>query len=170
LKEEWKTIEDFPDYEISNLGRVKSFKRCREGKILKPGKNSNGYLIVGLWKNKKRYNKRVHRLVLETFNPVENMDKLQTNHINGIKSDNIYPENIEWCTQSENEKHAHRIGLKNFKGENHPNSTLTEKDVIEMWRYLNEGILTQREIAKKFGVHQTIISDIKTGKRWKHIR
>jgi len=70
MKESWKKIDNFSDYEISNLGRVKSFKYVKE-RILKPGKCRNGYLIsVTLMKNKKRNIKSIHRLVLENFNPV----------------------------------------------------------------------------------------------------
>jgi len=121
VKEIWKTIEDFPDYEVSNLGRVKSFKKYKEGKILKPQKNNGGYLYVNLWKDGKQYTKTIHRLVLEAFNPVENMDRFECNHKNGLKLYNIYPNNLEWVTRSENQKHAYKIGLKKgLKGENHP--------------------------------------------------
>lgn len=113
--EEWKKIKRYPDYEISNLGRIKSYKRNKI-KILSNCRDSDGYCVTGLTKDKKRDNIRIHRLVLETFNPIKNMNELQVNHINGIKDDNRYPENIKWCTQSENERHAHKLGLKNFKG------------------------------------------------------
>jgi len=59
--------------------------------------------------------------------------------------------------------------LINLKGENHPNSILKEKDVIEIWKDLNEGILTQKEISEKFGVSRLTISAIKNNKIWKHI-
>lgn len=118
LKEEiWKKINNYPDYEISNFGRIKSFKQDSiNGKVLSGGKDKDGYRIIGLTKNKKRKTEKIHRLLLETFDPIENMKSLKVNHKNGIKDDNRFPENVEWCTQSENEKHAHKIGLKNFKG------------------------------------------------------
>jgi len=108
------------------------------------------------------------------------------------KSDNRL-ENLEWMTCSENHKHAFKVGLKNNKGENHPmfgkhhtekakrkqsekmrgenssNSILTEKDAIEILGDLNERKLTQKEIAEKFGVKQSTISNIKNKRRWKHI-
>jgi len=193
----WKVIENFLDYEVSNMGRVKSLKFGKE-KILTPGKNKFGYLYVILSKNKKPYNKKVHRLVLENFDPRENSDDLQCNHINGIKDKNIYPDNIEWCTCSENIKHAYKNRLMtSMKGENNsmfgkhpsektrklmrekkkgkhlgegnPNSILTEKKVIEIRIDLKEGILTQKEIGEKFGVKKITISNINTGRTWKHI-
>jgi len=191
--ETWKTIVDFPDYMISNQGRVKSLK-FRKDIILTPWTNYDGYLCIKLWKNKKPCNKLVHRLVLENFDPRENSNDLQCNHINGIKSDNIFSQNIEWCTQSENIKHAFKIGLMSNKGKNHPmygkhpleetrksmsekqkgennpNSILTEEKVIGIKQDLNKGFLTNKEIAKKFGVSCKTISSIKTRRTWKHIK
>jgi len=189
--EVWKVIEEFPDYMISDQGRIKSLKFGKE-KILELQKNGSGYLQVDLWKNEK-YTKTVHRLVLENFDPIENMNKFECNHINGNKENNKFPENIEWCTPSENIKHAFKIGLKNHKGKNHPmygkhhteetkkkqsekakgennpRSILTEEKVIKIWKDLKEGILTQKQIGEKFGVGYTTISDIKNKKRWKNL-
>jgi len=61
-------------------------------------------------------------------------------------------------------------GKLSFKGENQPSSKLTEKDVIEIWKYLNEGILSQTKIAKNFGVKRETISAIKNKRNWKHIK
>ncbi len=48
MDEEWKYIENYPDYQVSNLGRVKSFKKWRgvNERILKPRKNKQGYLYI----------------------------------------------------------------------------------------------------------------------------
>jgi predicted XRE-type DNA-binding protein len=115
LSEEiWKNIEDFPDYQVSNYGRVKSLKNYRQwkpGRILNQEIKSGGYLQVALYKNKKEIWKSVHRLVLENFNPIKNMDNLECNHKNGIKPDNLL-ENLEWVNRSENMIHAYKKGLK----------------------------------------------------------
>lgn len=73
--------------------------------------------------------------------------------------------------QSKKRKEKFRSGeLKvSFRGEESPNSILTEQNVIQIRTYLKEGILTQREIGEKFGVDQTRISKIKNRKTWKHI-
>jgi len=91
MNEIWKPIYNFYEYSISNIGRIKRNKKSsgtHVGKILKLKKDKDGYLEIGLWKYKKKYYKRIHRLVLENFNPVENMNKLECNHRNGIKDDN----------------------------------------------------------------------------------
>lgn len=108
MAEEWKYIEGFEDYQVSNLGRVKSLKLGRNN-ILKARKNGSGYLQVLLY-GKKKINSAVHRLVLVHFKPIDNFQNLEVNHINGIKDDNKL-ENLEWVTHSENLKHALKIGL-----------------------------------------------------------
>jgi len=116
-EEVWKIIKDFPDYMISNIGRIKSLKFGKE-KILKLKKHNNkGYLGIRLFKNGYKSNKYIHVLVLENF--IGKKDGFQVNHINGIKTDNRL-ENLEWVTPSENRKHAFNIGLDSNKGENHP--------------------------------------------------
>lgn len=95
-------------YQISNLGNVKG-KKC----ILKQFVNQRGYFAVSLSKEDKRTSYRVHRLVANAFIPNPD-NKPQVNHIDGDKSNNK-AENLEWLTQSENMKHAFRIGLCNNK-------------------------------------------------------
>ena len=69
MKEEWKQIEGFGDYYISNLGRVKSC-RTSKPKILKQTMQTRGYLMVGLLDaNDKHHFKSVHRLVASAFIP-----------------------------------------------------------------------------------------------------
>jgi hypothetical protein len=99
-EEIWKDVLGYEGiYQVSNLGRVKSFKRCKE-KILKPYKDTAGYLMVDLNKNK-RITLSVHRLIATTFLGISD---LQVNHINGIKTDNKL-ENLEFVCARENSSH-----------------------------------------------------------------
>ena len=86
MEEIWKVIQEAPNYSVSNLGRVKNNKTEH---IMKTQK-SEAYERVNLSRciDGKSHNKRVHRLVLEAFNPKEGSDKLQVNHIDGDKSNN----------------------------------------------------------------------------------
>lgn len=109
-KEIWKKIDGY-DYEVSNFGSVRNLS----GKIMKL--KGSRYLNVGLHGNgepQKFF--LVHRLVAECFVPGKTEARNQVNHIDGNRHNNR-ASNLEWCTQSENQKHAYRTGLQktNFK-------------------------------------------------------
>lgn len=117
MEESWKDIERYDgEYQISNMGRVKSFKYNKtKGMILKTCEINSGYLLVDLMKNGVRERKLVHRLVAEAF--VHNDDeenKTVVNHIDGNKHNNTYT-NLEWVTYSGNSIHAFYIGLNDGK-------------------------------------------------------
>ena len=100
----WKDIKDYEGlYQVSNLGRVKRIvgKGCKKERILKPFKNGKGYLQVALCKNSDTKQPYVHRLVMETYNPCENMKDLQVNHRDEFKENNCLS-NLEWMTAKEN--------------------------------------------------------------------
>lgn len=106
MKECWKLIEDYPNYEVSNLGNVRNRVT---GKIKKPSL-SVGYHQVMLYKNNQYKFFKVHRLVANAFIP-NPKNKRTVNHINGIKTDN-YVSNLEWATDSENISHAYDTRLR----------------------------------------------------------
>lgn len=109
--EQFKNIEGWPNYKVSNLGRVVSTKHGKEN-VLSPMKNWGGYVSVGLSNvTVKRY--LIHRLVALAFIPNPN-NYPQINHKNGIRTDNR-ADNLEWCTGSQNQKHAFKyLGRKPF--------------------------------------------------------
>lgn len=108
--ERWLPIFDFPDYEVSSLGRIRNIKT---GRLMRTYQNSRGYVVVCLRKNKQQYTKRVHRLVAEAFYDCDDIciDDLDVNHIDGCKTNNFVG-NLEFCTRQENIKHAFDNGLK----------------------------------------------------------
>lgn len=108
-----QVIKDYPNYEITTSGRIiSSFKRHVE---LTPRLNKGGYLYVNLYNDKGRKTKKIHRLVAETFIPNPN-NLPQVNHKDGNKLNNRV-ENLEWCDQPQNTKHAVEHGLINFYSE-----------------------------------------------------
>lgn len=100
--ETWKQINGYPDYFISNTGKVRNIKTGRElTQTL-----DKGYLEINLQNNGKRKKFRVHRLVAQAF--LSNPDSLDTvDHVNGIKTDNR-AENLQWLSRSENSKRFHK--------------------------------------------------------------
>lgn len=115
----WKDIPGYEGiYQVSNTGKVKSLERFvknsgRSGRlykerILKPNPNKWGYLSVVLQKEGKRKDWKIHRLVLSIFNPVENWEELEVNHIDGDKENNNL-KNLEWATKSENQRHRYDV-------------------------------------------------------------
>lgn len=107
IKEYWKPVVGYEGlYMVSNWGRVKSIKFGKE-RILKQWTNKDGYLQVSLFKNNKRKNFRVHRLVAEAFIP--NLDNLpQVNHRDENPLNNNV-DNLEWCSAKYNCNFGTRI-------------------------------------------------------------
>ena len=110
MLEIWKPIAGYEGlYEVSNLGRVKSFERPNtKGGILKTTKNNRGYHDVSLMKCGKRKHQLVHRLVAIAF-----CEKPEgTNVVNHIdcNPDNNCASNLEWVTQSQNICHSADCG------------------------------------------------------------
>ena len=108
MTEVWKNINDFPNYEVSNFGRVKNVKT---GHILKTN-TSDRYYSVELFNNGESKRILVHRLVAEAFLP-KVTGKEWINHKDGNRYNNEVS-NLEWCTPTENNIHAIQTGL------NHP--------------------------------------------------
>lgn len=110
MNEIWKDIEGFEGYyQISNLGRVKSFcqpTQYRKPKehILKPSISNTGYCQVTLYKDTKRKKFLVHRLVAFAFVPNPN-DYPHINHKDENKLNNS-AENLEWCTALYNNRYG----------------------------------------------------------------
>ena len=99
----WEDIEGYEGiYQVSSLGKVKSlnFNHTKKEKILKPFFNRDGYLSVNLYKEGKRKQYLVHRLVAKVFIPNPE-NKLEVNHKDEDKTNNKV-ENLEWVTSKEN--------------------------------------------------------------------
>lgn len=104
--EEWRIINGYELYEVSNLGNV------RRTKVLKPRLSGSGYYVVSLCINGKPKNKYIHQLVAKTF--LNKPDGFVVNHKDGVKTNNKLS-NLEWITQSKNISHSYDIGLRESK-------------------------------------------------------
>lgn len=108
----WKQIKEAPDYSVSNFGRVRmngrtiidsnGVIRTYQPHIVAVSYKKCGYLEVRLTvDNNKSIYRTIHRLVLSTFNPVDNMENMEVNHKDENKHNNNL-ENLEWVTSKEN--------------------------------------------------------------------
>lgn len=169
--EEWKDIKDFEGlYQISNYGRVKSLSKYKNRRtfILKPYKDKTNRYIVYLYKNSKKKNKFVHRLVGEHFidNPC---NKPEINHIVPINEelcDNRVC-NLEWVTSKENSQWCVKCGnmyqpsLGKFGKEHHRSKPIIQLDLdgsfVNRWE-------NAREITKTIGIDYRYVSQCCTHK------
>ena len=180
LTEYWKDIPGYEGfYQVSNLGNIKGLNRCVRrsngrlspivGKPMKPTTTNWGYHRIMLTNNKKvRKGVRVHRAVALAFIPNPE-NKPEVNHINGLKTDNRLT-NLEWNTAKENNQHAEETGLSfHHKGGDNPTAKLSNQDAIEIKRLLVEYNLTGKQIAQRYNVLPSAISNLKHGRTWKHL-
>lgn len=166
--EEWRWIPFAHGlYQASGTGKIKSYHKTSP-RILRPGMNGPGYLFVNLrMPGVKRKMWGVHELVALAFIGPR-PPGFETNHKNGVKIDN-FTENLEYVSRSENQKHAHRLGLKvAARGERAGKAKLTAEQVLDIRRALSEGVRSV-ELARRYGVHKATIQHIKQRINWRHI-
>jgi len=171
-KEIWKPIKGYEGlYEVSNFGRIKSLaKKRRSGRykclmlykerILKPGENAQGYLKLDLCKKGKIKTHRVNRLVIATF---VGESFLECNHKDGNKKNNCV-ENLEYCTCSENHKHAYKLHLMDRRGEKHHLAKLNEAMVKNI--RANVFQLTVQEFSALYKISVSAVWNVIKRKTW----
>jgi hypothetical protein len=144
------------DYMAGSDGFIYSFMRYQRGCRLDGSLDQDGYPAVTLFVNNIRKRYIVHRLICKAFHGGPS-DKQQCNHVNGIKHDNR-PENLEWVSQSENQRHRYRV-----LGHKTPNRKITNEQVIlirsaeKYYGYINE-------LAKKLNLTRGDIKNVLSNK------
>jgi hypothetical protein len=150
----WVQLKDYPNYLVNDIGEIVSLYRGK-WRVLKTQLDVHGYPIIRLSdKGKKFKSVRIHKLVLLAFCGLPT-ERCVVNHINGLKSDNRL-ENLEYCTYSENNKHAYDNGLKE------PRLKIDKLDLDKIQKLTQ--YLSQAQIARAFRVNPTTISNLLNGK------
>ncbi len=170
--EEWRTVEEFPTYEVSNLGRVrrlpisKFFPTVQLRKIM--FNPVTGYCELILCENYVKKMRRIHRLVAAAF--LGDPDGLQINHKDGDRTNNRL-DNLEIVTCSENHRHAIDVLGKDTskqacKGEQNGGCKFRESDVLAILELYRNG-MRGFEIASLFGMSRSQVYRIVNGQSWK---
>lgn len=173
VEEEWRQIPGWPDYAVSDLGRVKRLtsRTCaKAGTILRTPLRSKKrpYPCVDLSRpGEKKHTVAVHNLVALAFIG-EPPIGYEVNHIDGKKA-NPRLDNLEYITSSENSLHAYQNGLQDATGENNGKAILTEAQVLDIRRRASGMRGEQSEFAREFGVCPTTIRDVLSRRTWVHI-
>lgn len=172
--EEFRPVEGFPGYRVSNLGRVQSCWRMGPAKAkhdescwrdLKPGMMRDGYKFVSLHRDGRQYTRKNSVLVAIAFHGAK-PPGMVCRHLNGNPGDDR-AENLAWGTYSQNIHDAIRHGTFPL-GEKAKRSRLKTADVVRIVGMLAAGDLI-KDIAARFGVSSTTVADIAAGRTWAHL-
>lgn len=149
-KEEWRDVENYEGkYQISNLGRLRSFARSVEPLIFAPHYDKDGYIMYGLRRNGKIYTKKAHRLVASAFIP--NKDNLpQINHIDEDKTNNRVS-NLEWCSHLYNNRYGTKRQRISFYAMYQGHS------LRKVRQYTKDGLFVKEHISSRMAERETNI-------------
>lgn len=173
--EEWRSIDGFPSYEVSNLGRVRSlvFRNricCRPRKeplVLRAAKTSTGYPGVGLCRDGRRHTKHVHALVAAAFLGARPTG-MQVAHQDGSRDNNCVG-NLAYTTPLENTRQKHQHGTVAVGERNGGGVKLTAERVREMRQRHAAGGTSYAQLGREYGVAQCTAARVVQGQNWKHV-
>ena len=174
MKEVWKSVKDYEGYvSVSNLGRIRTETRtvahARHGTATYKGHLIPPSDTVTLSKNHSGQSFSLARLVAIAF--VSNPDNLPVViHADGNNS-NCRASNLLWVTDSAVVQRSYDSGRARLTGESHPSAILTEENVRTIRKLLkSQSGVSQAELARRFGVCPQVVTDIKMGRSWAHIK
>lgn len=162
---DWRLVQSFPDYEVSESGdvrRVVAAQGGQIGKLLKPWVREDGYRMYIMRRGGKSLHKKAHQLVCEAFHGLQPFPLAEVCHGDGSRTNDHWT-NLRWGTRVENhaDKALHGTAPR---GENQGAHKLTTADVEAIKTACRDGEL-QRVVAERFGVRQSQISRIISGVR-----
>lgn len=160
--ERWLPVVGYEGlYEVSDLGRIRSQHHGRQ-RILRLATDFSGYPMVPLTKAGRRVSKTVHRIVCRAFHGDPPVGKPEVAHKNGNRAD-ARAANLRWANRRENlaDRVSHGTLLS---GERHPRAILSAADVAAIRLRAADAAA---DLADEFGVSDTTIRDVRSGRRWR---
>lgn len=152
-----KKIEGFEQYLISDTGEV-----YRNNRRLSPSITNSGYKRISLHKNNKSKSFTIHRLVALHY--ILNPNNLEfVNHKDGDKLNNNV-NNLEWCSNSDNLKHAYVLGLKSAKGMKNGRARFSDEVIQNIKNDFENGV-SRRTLSRLYQVSYSHIVSIIANKR-----
>lgn len=149
----WTEMSGFPNYIVSNMGRIRNNRR---GNLVKYVDDGQGYDVVNLYFNKVKYTKRVARLVYNSF--VDCACGLTIDHINKDKKDNRLS-NLRCVSQKVNSNNRDIVKIKN-------KYNLTNEIRGEIAKKLQTGEWTTWTIYKQFGLPMKYTRNVRKRRSW----
>jgi DNA-binding CsgD family transcriptional regulator len=174
-EERWKSVPDFPAYDVSSWGKVRSYwKRLKGGEriawgigdaprilppVIRPSGHHSYVLTSGV--GGKRFSTTANVLVLMAFDRMPEPGE-ESRHVHDPDPSNNHLWNLAWGTKTENrdDEVRHR-GV-------YTSSKLTPDQVREA-RSLRRGGMLQKDIASRLGVTVMTISNLLSGKCYSHV-
>jgi|TARA_R110001606_G_scaffold232602_1_gene380059 hypothetical protein len=145
-EEIWKDVVGYEgDYQVSNMGRVKSFKKYQgvSSRIIKPSKAHNGYLVFNLCKNNSKKTYSVHKIIQESFNLGKGVvDHIDGNRVNNMLSNLRVGSQRDNCRNLECHRNGKLVGAHYSK---------RPKPLLKPWR----SQISIKGISKKLGYFAT---------------
>ena len=172
IAEEWRPVVGFESaYEVSSLGRIRGFigsqGRVRKiPRLLHPRVSKSGYPIVTIKRLDYKKSRSVHSLVARAFLGPR-PEGHQVNHID-LNRQNAALSNLEYLTCGDNLRHSYRAGTMTRKGEANSCAKIDENSVAAIVLMSKAGA-NQFQIADKFKIHQSTVSDVLSGRTWAHV-
>ena len=171
--QQWRSVDGFSGYEVSDLGHVRSLVR-KAPKLLTERADRHGYIRVRMWQCGRQYWRSVHSLVLIAFVGPKPSEHHQAAHYDGDIKNNRLP-NLRWVTPLENSDDKRRHGTMAL-GESNGQSILRAEDVSHIRLHYKTPISRNdpswgycTKVAKTYGVSLTTITRIVKRRTWQHV-
>lgn len=170
MQEEWRQIEGFPRYRVSNLGGAQRLNHRGEWVACAQCLNSSGYpTVVAVGEGGRKRQAATHIYVAETFIGPRPSPDHEVMHLDGSRTNNRV-DNLRYGTRAENSRDAVKHGTHTkylVKGENNGRAKLSREQVLQIVGLVRAGAHKQ-EVAARFDVSAMAVHYIMIGKRWAH--